>query len=943
MYDDQPPQVVTKFESVETEVLTKLMMTKTICAQSDWSCSSSRTNKSQSSARRRSRVAPRGMRKRRKESKKDKVVQIFSFTCSNDSRFEEYGSLEIIPEIADWIDDALTVTPVKGRGRGRVSSARTKARGRGGRGGKSGRVRLEDYDDIEVPDFVLMDTVPQINNVPSIRIYAPCNEEVIEWRNSLRQQLIVSLQDFFEREVYHAKYEEARQMLADELNERLRIHATRINGIELNTAQARVIQVESRKAQLDKHFRKATMMFNKGLKELEASIEKFNQQTMENVNKLRTFVVELDKQKNDDALVQLNQEFGIECKRCERNFTKEVEQQEQAITDFTSNFKASNERFVKAIVETPSVSDEEREMCMKFFERMDEDVEGISKSLTERIEAIKTEFAKNKKKIMDEFEALIPRSRIDAQLLDTINAAHKEAKQRLDSLMFHSRQAEITVTQTIDTLADAGKVAVDPQTMIDKYFSLLENMRMTILQRAKFLSALKSKMVAEPITFKCILSKSVTESEKLGGETESPIRQRSGRKSSIKIRPDSQSKPGGRMQKKREAVQASAEVLGTMQGQVDNIGNEMVQKLTPTINAYYTQLKQTKSTTSRPDQIPPNANECIERVKARWRETTTGVPAFLKESATVLGNQVARSAEVAKGIVDKVYELFTRYYTDTIMIKRDEMQREFDGTLQQLAKERREHRDALKPPLADSNNVEALKQLLEEERCRRERERHIVNEYGDSVYIAEGKSMKMFIEHIPIVTRTFLQMFDSFVLPEDLFEAKIENPRRLTLRELLKEQQRKATNPAPSSDYGRPFALKQWPTVLSVMTPMIDVQLSNHNRDDLSSVLLPSSRRGTARRKKVGDRASAKAQDMKLFASADKLPTQTSLETPIHRSTVLTRNQSYNEYETALGTRIDEFRAYMDSLRNENNQFFEHWKVCVKQLKKDLPIPTDQL
>ena len=397
------------------------------------------------------------------------------------------------------------------------------------------------------------------------------------------------------------------------------------------------------------------------------------------------------------------------------------------------------------------------------------------------------------------------------------------------------------------------------------------------------------------------------------------------------------------MQKKREAVQASIEVLSTMHGQVDNIGNEMVQKLTPTINAYYLQLKQTKSTITRPDLIPPNANECIERVKARWRETTTGVPAFLKESATVLGNQVARSADVAKGIIEKVYELFTRYYTDTIMIKRDEMQREFNGTLQQLEKEKREHRDALKPPLADSNNVEALKQLLEEERCRREREKHIVNEYGDSVYIAEGKSMKMFIEHIPIVTRTFLQMFDAFVLPEGLFEAKIENPRRLTLRELLKEQQRRAANPIPSSDFGRPFALKQWPTVLSVMTPMIDVQLSNHNRDDLSSVLLPSSRRGTARRKKVSDRASAKAQDMKLFASADKLPTQTSLETPIHRSTVLTRNQSYSEYETALGTRIDEFKAYMDSLRNENNQFFEHWKVCVKQLKKDLPIPTDQL
>lgn len=939
LFDDQPPQLVSKFEEVETQVLAKLMMTKTVCAQNDWSCSSSRT--AQSSARRRVRLATRGSRKRRKESKKDKASQVFSFTCLNESKFEECGTLEIIPEIEGWVDEALNVTPVKGRGRGKLSSARTKSRGKGTGRGRGGKVRLEDYDDVEVPDFVLMETVPQFDDTPSILVYAPCNDEVLEWRNSLRKQLIFALQDFFETEMDHARYEQERQALADELNERLRIHATRINGIELNTAQERVIQVESRKTQLDKHFRKATLFFNKGLKQLEASIEKFKQKTIGDVNKLQAFITALDQQKNDDALVQLNQEFGIESKRCERNFAKDVEQQEKGIEDFTNNFKASNERFMKAILDTSSVCEEEREMCMKFFERMDADVKDINTTLKERIESIKTEFTKNKKKITDEFELMYPRSRTDAQLLDAINAAHKEAKQRLDSLMFHSRQAENGVSLTIKALADAGKVIVDPQTMIDKYFELLENMRMTILQRAKFLSALKSKMVAEPISFKCILSESVKESEKHALETESPLRTRTGRKSSIKIRPDSQSKPTGRMQKKKESVQASMEVLGTMQGQVDNIGNEMVQKLMPMINNYYTQLKQTKTTTTRPDQIPATVNECIERIRSRWRETTTGVPAFLKESAIILGNQVARSTDVAKDTIEKVYDLFTRYYTDSVTMKRDKLQQEFDDALRQLTKERREHRDALKPSLADSNNVAALQELLEEERCRRQRETQIVSDYGDSVYLAEGKSMKMFIEHIPIVTRTFLQMFDSFVLPEDLIEAKIENPRRLTLRELLKEQQRKAANPV--SDSTRPFPLKQWPTIMSVMGPMLDVQLSNHTRDDLSSVLLMSGRKGQVRKRKGSERMSQKQLDAKLFASAEKMASQTSLETPIHRNTIITRNQSYSNYETALGERIDGFKAYMASIREENSQFFEHWKLCVKQLKNDLPIPMDEL
>ena len=66
------------------------------------------------------------------------------------------------------------------------------------------------------------------------------------------------------------------------------------------------------------------------------------------------------------------------------------------------------------------------------------------------------------------------------------------------------------------------------------------------------------------------------------------------------------------------------------------------------------------------------------------------------------------------------------------------------------------------------------------------------------------------------------------------------------------------------------------------------------------------------------------------------LPAQQSLDTALSRGLIVERNTSYKEYETALEKRLADFEIYVQSLRDENEAFTNHWMQCIASLKPAL-------
>ncbi|OHS96437.1 hypothetical protein TRFO_37380 [Tritrichomonas foetus] len=967
IYDDEQPKVLQVFESTENELLQLTKLRKTSISQ-DWiaSMGSARSNSklnTPQSMRRQKRPNSRAVKKRAKKGKEDEKVEIFHFELENGGgKYEETEMLTIIPPVEEFIDEAtLPPIPVKGkgarggRGGGRGANTRGSRGGRGGgRGGansnNSGKIKpnIDDIDDVEVPDFVLFETVPKINDEDiSIIVYTPQNVEIEEWKNNFRKALVKSFMDLYAEQITFTNYDHERDMLADELNERMRTHTSRGNSIELNVGQTRLIRLESRKVQLEKHFRKATLIFNKGLKGIETNIDKKTAELKNEASKLHSFIEELEKQKTSQTFQQLNQEFTIKLKNFSVKVVNQMEIQKKEIDEFITNFKASNDRFVNTLGGADEVfSDEERDMCLKFFERMNVQIEQIVEALNNKETEIKNGIDDDVKAITDEFNNLFPHHRNDMIFVDAMQAAQVEAKSKLDSLIFRNKQNEADVTRAIEKVKQSRDPSDDPQLAIEKEFESLENMRMTILSRARFLNILKSKISTDPIAFQVILGNELTEAEKqlsdIGSARKSIGRSRQG---TNKIRPDS----AKRMAISRKSGDLLNDSLQTIQGKIEIIGSEMISKLTPSINEYYTSLKTRKHQITRPEKIPALPAECIEKNKNRWQQTMSVFPSIYEECCRVFRNQVASAIEVAKDSVPYVYALYNKFYILHQNELKEKLFSDFNEEFKLLVDGKQEHRNRLTPRIIDENNTDELLGLIEEENIRKKNEAELVKNFNENVLNSEVKTMQLFIGHLPLITRTFLQTFDAFVLPEDLVNGtngkdnqpppQVENATRMTLKEMLKEKERRANNPV--NDPFRPFPQKAWPSLNVQMMPLVWYMIKPS--EITTTQAPPTARRQSRRRREDRKRDEKKGitSSSSDIAEVDKLPVQYSLETPLHRCVIFERNKSYSDYETALADRVDKFKSYVTSLEQDLVAFDKYWRRCIVSMKPGFKFPDE--
>ncbi|OHT07376.1 hypothetical protein TRFO_24462 [Tritrichomonas foetus] len=961
-FDTQPSLVCTLYEKIETNILNILKMKKTANSTEFEATSSfigSLDQKKKSASLRSGRRAMKP-----KMDTKIGGASSFAFQTVNGAKYEEICSLELIPLFDDFLDEPSTPTsaaPARGgkgggRGkntpnRGRRGGAKPPARGKGGKG------KTDDYEDVDAPEFILSEVVPkESDGTVSVWVYIPVNEEINEWLNNFRKTLISSICDEFTNRMRRASYSEERERLTDELNERMRVHAPRANAIELNVAQKRVNQIESRQAQLEKHFIRTTANFNKGISNLYASLEKRKALMTAECNKLKVFTENLEKQKATSSFSVVIQNFEISNKHFNSYFEKQTNDQNKEIENFITNFYSVNERFMKSVVlGNNSFSEEEKAHSNEYFERMKTSVEGIINDLKAKSNDVTNEITKLRSSVLEEFESALPHHKADVGFIETLRQIQHESKTKYEALLSRNKLMEADVERTLNNLVINENV--DSQAKLIDLLKKLDDARISIIKRGIFLSIMKSKIEPEPIDSSLDLirdTKSPKKTDRQGSTTpidgkHSKSRSKQGKdsKPSKTQAPNSSEKAqlnkSGKQQQPQQDInspnpnQSDLKNL-TFKQQFDQFTEDYNNSINKVATEYYNNLKTRKLPITRPNIIHAQQNECIEACEEILKKSTQDFLLVVKDSCLRYRTQVQNSENIARELQKSMYHIFTMFYTELVAKDRAEAQINFDEEMKKLAKQRNTNKSKMSPDLADLNKLNELKQLIDSENDRSSRELECINNYSQQIVDCETKGMNMFSLHLPDFTQKLLSLFDKFVQKEDLVNGESTNISRKTMRELMKDKGRRSVA-ANNDPNGRPFHTRDWPTLSIVMDPIINQTICHpstpsQNRQSDSH----NSNRSVSLNKKKKPTKSGllPIEEPVQQTQAQQMPILNSLDTSLNRGVIVERNNGYSEYETALGKRLDDFAVYLQTLKEETDAFSRYWTKCIYTLNPNL-------
>jgi hypothetical protein len=263
-----------------------------------------------------------------------------------------------------------------------------------------------------------------------------------------------------------------------------------------------------------------------------------------------------------------------------------------------------------------------------------------------------------------------------------------------------------------------------------------------------------------------------------------------------------------------------------------------------------------------------------------------------------------------------IYEVFSDFYLDLVNRHRAEVQVKFDGDLRKSAKSRNDHKAKLGPSLADSNRAAELNQLRSDEAQRTEAELALIERFRTDVTDIEYRDMRLYSTRLPAMTALLFELSDAFPVAEDLVPGQTVSVQRRTMKELLKDKERKTAD--VNDPNGRPFRIRDWPPLPIVMDP-------------LSTWDVPKPEVQQVRKKRSLSKEGSQARiEMNM---REMSPTLMSLDTPLNRGVIVERNRNYESYQAALAKRLQEFQVYIDSLKAETEAFSSHWQNCIDALR----------
>ena len=917
IYNGEPEAIKNIFDQSEMDLMNLLKVRKTAFAPEFENISrSGSSSKSRISMMRKQALKPK------KFGKGKNQIDLFSFSTKNGAKFEELEPIKLIPVFEEFTDEPTTITNKKGsKGKSPPKKPPKIPSKPSSKSSKSKKPPEE--EEIEIPEFNFISSIPVFDNHLAIEVYMSTNDDLENWPNDIRVEVFGSINDFISETIQKVQYTDERIDLAEQLNERMRVHAPRLNSLDINVAKARVLQIESRKMKLEKYFHHGAATFNKGLTTIEAAITKYKETILNDVEELTPYIQKIGEIKSIPHFVIIEQDFKYTEKTFLAKYEEAKKNVNENIENYIKSFQATNDRFIDSVINQENTySEEEKSVAMVYFDKMQKQVADIVAALKEKVAQASIEIDNKYQSIADEFQSLVPRNTADVTFIDNLANEQHQSKTKFDTLLFRNKQQEQEIDILLNYLEESLNTDIDPQTNILNNFESLERLRVALLKRAKYLGILRSEISYEPIGFSLDLSTPVQGVE-FDSSAQGPTDKKKGKTRNKSLPPKAKL---ALLQKKAP----EQENLTTMQGQIDQIGNLLIQYATKTATDYFANLKSTKTTIIRTNDIPPNQNECIEKVRTMWNTQIEGVEKVFESSRLRLRSQMAMAITLSREATTHIYKNYYNYYLNQCNAQLEQNEKELKEKLENFKVQREINKTMLTPKMADQNNLESLNSLVKKELTREKDEVKLIQDYETTVIEGERNIMTMFTSHIPVITTSVMSLYDKFPLFEDLNEGPIRNPQRKTLRELLKTKERKASS--LPDDQERPFKVKQWPTLPYIMEPLASIQPPVQPEQVSSSTKLPQASSSRKKSKK-------KEKEQQKTVEIETMPVITTIDTQLHRGVIVERNRAFDTYQECLKTRTDEFRSFINKLKEESKQFAAYWETSIHSLSPKYIFP----
>lgn len=963
LYDKFPEEIKSVFDISEEEIVQLLKLKKTDLNLPQNAESRPHSSGSKGSNR-------RGPSKRKSGTPVNKMRPI----VIDGTKYEEEEPIVIIPTFDDFIDE-LVQAPQKAKGKPPAKKIpRFKSNPKNIKQSPSirGKIPNDDYEDQEVADFSLVDLIPKINEVIATFVYTPVPEELADWPQKLREEVLKSLYANLADSLKWATDQEKRDKLTDELNERMRVHMPRMSSIKLNVAEARKSQIQNRQIQLESFFRRQTSRFNSKLQLLQNSLDKLCEKMTLKCESMRNFTFELKQAKSTSAFSVLSQNKQVAENNLSVTFDQFVEKQKKEIGEFFDFFKTSNDRFKENVMlADSSYSEEEREVASQYFQRMDDQIMIIHDDLDAKVKSNTEKVNSLRDQISSEFENALPHNLADVQLIEMIVSLHKEYSSKFESLIFSNYTMERNLQLAMETVKSlTSKIKANPytdhQATIDDLFASLEDLRVKLVDRGIFLKQFKSKIPSEPLKYLITLESgsekvqlfdneeddSGIQSGKLSNQKKNarPLSKGNDRKSG-KSKSSSSNKTIKKASKsKAKAVsvvlpveKSSANPL-TFEGRIEQLRQDLLNGLLEKASNYYMSLKTRSYPITRPDQIPATQQELVNVMSDNWEKITEKVPSVTSQSVSEYKLNVVVSIDIFKTAEKAVFDVFTDFFINEANSGSEKVKTAFDNELFLLKQKKTENQSKLNPKFADANNFDEFNKLYLDEEERNRREKSKIQCFTRNIIECEKVTMNHFLTNLPLLVKNLLLMLDRVPLIEDLKEGTVEKVERKSMRQLLKEKKFSS-----NSSSNRPFSQREWPVLNSIMKPLSDFivsaspslaqidQQANSNASFQSANESAKSKKKPA--KKVNNNNLINKNDKnaggKVDANNNDVIVNSSLDTLLHRAAIVERNKSYSNFEEKMKRRIDEMKSFVDGLNKENEDFEKSWMEKVKELYPD--------
>lgn len=892
--DKRRPFVMDRFEEREQELLEHLKMKKT-AGPDEARADAAKTKKKPTSPR-----SPKRLKSR------DASLPPLSFKMmlGDGSKYEEEEPLLLIPATEDFIDE--DPEPVSARGKkGKKPPPRKPAKRKG---------KQNEPEELEMPEFKLFDVIPVIDGKPAIWVYIPEPSELEEYANPFRTAVVNRFHEVMTEAATEADYVDLRRELSTQLQERIRMHAPRTASMDLNVGEARISQLETRKIFIEKYFKQTSANFNKDYVKLKASIEQRKEKLASDCQELRKYVDNLGVQKNSRNLAELTQQYRAHEKSFDTMFQKVIQQMFSDISAVSNAIKGSNDRFMASVEsKDPPFSTEEKELCTKYLERMNEGVNALLDELNQLTQATQDETEASRTEISQEYERLLPHHKMDLEFLESLARCQAEARSRYDSLCFKNRQSENDVILALNRVHDAQTLELPPQELINKQFEVIDLFRLIVIRRAKFLGILKSNISSEPILISIDLS--------AGGDgLETPEARKKRLMSKQKSRsPGRQTTPSNQPPRSESPP---LDLSGTLRSLIDMIGSDMMDQVRSISGEYYKKVKVRKFQITRAE-IPNEPKDCLSEMKMKWEKIISNSDSIVQSSGEKLAGNVLESVKVVRESVRVIFDAIYKHYCDAISESEAELRKNFQKEIKAYAMKWETLKGKLTPQLSDPNQISVLKELVSNEQARAIEEANLLSSYYNTLIETENDGMRQFTSHLPVVVKAALQMFDGFVMGADLVNGRAENAERMTIMQMLKDQSRRENGKEPF-DEKRPFRRREWPQLNVVMPGMEQVLMELGKTTSAAS-----SRRG---------RKTA-TQKQKDEAEPEKTAQQTSLDTGLNRGVIVEQNRVYEQYEQELNNRLASLKSEYSSAKLSADERTGNWRLCVLSLRPDWVFP----